>query len=82
MRQTIVGEVGPVGKQWNCGIDYWVIAGEKKILGDSNEFWERRNYGRKWRIGELWDCTGNCGRLRNVGREENLGIIWENRGEN
>lgn len=61
-----MGEVGPVGKQWNCGIDCWVtVGGGKRILGDSNEFWERRNYGRKWRIvglyrilwesGELWD---------------------------
>lgn len=30
MRQRVVGEVGPVGKQWNCGIDCWVTVGGGK----------------------------------------------------
>lgn len=33
MRQRVVGEVGPVGKQWNCGIDCWVTVGGEEDSG-------------------------------------------------
>lgn len=60
-----MGEVGPVGKQWNCGIDCWVT------VGGERGFWEiAMNSGREGIMGEngeLWACTEYCGRVENCG---------------